>query len=425
MDSRTARKRLKVGRQAHFEGVAPNCHLGYQRVDRGEPGRWIFRRYLGQKWNESLTAKSDQYQIKALGLADDEHDANGSSILDYAQAKAKALHTAATGLEGGRIERISVRQAFNRYIEHKKNRGQPVADALSRGGAHILPTLGDKLVSELTSHQLETWLANMARAPAQKRPLNGKMQERAQPKTDEEIRKRRSSSNRVLTMLKSVLNFAFDEGHVSNRDAWGRRLKPFAGVDVPRVCFLTIAEAQRLLNACDPDFRPIVRGALETGMRYSELARLQVADFHSDSGTLSIHRSKTGKGRTVFLTDQGTEFFKQCCLGRAGAELIFTRKGSQWDKSNQQVPMREACEHAKITPAISFHILRHTWASLSVMGGMPLMVVAKNLGHATTELVEKVYGHLAPSFIADAIRANAPRFNVKSVRGENVKPLRR
>ena len=46
----------------------------------------------------------------------------------------------------------------------------------------------------------------------------------------------------------------------------------------------------------------------------------------------------------------------------------------------------------------------------------PLMVVAKNLGHADTRMVERHYGHLAPSYVADAIRAGAPRFSTKSKR---------
>jgi integrase len=75
--------------------------------------------------------------------------------------------------------------------------------------------------------------------------------------------------------------------------------------------------------------------------------------------------------------------------------------------------MIEACGRAKITPALGFHGLRHTWASLAVMNGTPLLVVAKNLGHTDTRMVEKHYGHLAPSYIADAIRAGAPRFGFK------------
>ena len=39
------------------------------------------------------------------------------------------------------------------------------------------------------------------------------------------------------------------------------------------------------------------------------------------------------------------------------------------------------------------------------MNGVPPIVVAKNLGHSDTRMVEKHYGHLAPSYVADAIRA--------------------
>jgi hypothetical protein len=50
------------------------------------------------------------------------------------------------------------------------------------------------------------------------------------------------------------------------------------------------------------------------------------------------------------------------------------------------------------------------------MNGVPLLVVAKNLGHTDTQMVERHYGHLAPSYIADAIRAGAPRFGFKADR---------
>jgi len=56
------------------------------------------------------------------------------------------------------------------------------------------------------------------------------------------------------------------------------------------------------------------------------------------------------------------------------------------------------------------------------MAGVPLLVVAKNMGHADTRMVEKHYGHLAPSFITEAIRANAPKFG--SVPDKKVIPLR-
>jgi integrase len=66
--------------------------------------------------------------------------------------------------------------------------------------------------------------------------------------------------------------------------------------------------------------------------------------------------------------------------------------------------------HGGESPALG---RRHAWASHAAMNGVPLLVVAKNLGHGDTRVVEKHYGHLAPSFIADAIRAGAPRYRVK------------
>ena len=74
--------------------------------------------------------------------------------------------------------------------------------------------------------------------------------------------------------------------------------------------------------------------------------------------------------------------------------------------------MAVALQRSKITPAITFHGLRHTYASHAIMNGVPLMVVAQNLGHADTRMCERHYGHLAKSFVADAIRAGAPRFGL-------------
>jgi integrase len=91
------------------------------------------------------------------------------------------------------------------------------------------------------------------------------------------------------------------------------------------------------------------------------------------------------------------------------------------EKSEQSRPMREAREHARITPAVGFHALRHIWASLAAMARVPLLVVAKNLGHKDTRMVDH-YGHLAPSFITEAIRAGAPVYGIEA--SKQVVPLR-
>ncbi len=44
---------------------------------------------------------------------------------------------------------------------------------------------------------------------------------------------------------------------------------------------------------------------------------------------------------------------------------------------------------------------------------MSLAIVAEALGHADTRMISKRYGHLAPSHIADAIRAHLPALGIE------------
>jgi hypothetical protein len=130
-------------------------------------------------------------------------------------------------------------------------------------------------------------------------------------------------------------------------------------------------------------------------------------------------------------TGSGCKWRVPATAGKLGSDLMFTRHdGVARGKSHQRLPMADACKRAKIIPPVSFHILRHTWASLAVMAGAPLMVVARNLGHADTRMVECHYGHFAPSYIADAIRAAAAKFGIEPDpkvafdRGQGVASLR-
>ena len=93
--------------------------------------------------------------------------------------------------------------------------------------------------------------------------------------------------------------------------------------------------------------------------------------------------------------------------GKAGDALLLTRPdGRRWGRSHQFRPMAEACERGLHRAAgFVFHALRHTYASRLVMKGVPLFVVATQLGHRDTRMVEHHYGHLAPSYVAETVRA--------------------
>jgi integrase len=162
---------------------------------------------------------------------------------------------------------------------------------------------------------------------------------------------------------------------------------------------------------------------LLTGCRYAELARLKCRDFNADSGTVAVRLSK-GKVRHVVLTDEGKAAFEEWTLDGAPAHLVFLRAdGKPWGTSHQKRPLEEASGRAGITPAVTFHILRHTHGSHLAMNGVPMGVIAAQLGHADTRMTEKHYAHLAPSYVAQTIRANFPVLGLASE--DNVVPLPR
>jgi integrase len=385
LGNRKARSRLKAGRQPHWNTlVAGRDHLGYQRQEEVRAGRWLLRR-----------RRNSHYSVEALGAADDQQDADGVSILDYQQARAKAVELSTD--ETRPAGRITVHKAVVDYITFLETSGKNVATAESSAVCWILPKLGNHEVASLTSAQIRQWVASMV--------------ESEEPLTEEQLRRRRASANRHLSVLKAALNFCYDEGRTPNNSAWSRRVKKFRGVQSTRARSLTIDEARRFLNGCDTTFYPLARAALETGMRYGELGRLIVGDFDKDAGTLIVLKSKTARSRHVFLSQAGLRFFADATAGRSPSELMFTKAdGASWTHGAQGYYVKEACERGNIDPPITFHMLRHVYCSLCVMGGVPLVVVAKNLGHVDVRMVTRVYGHLASDFIADAIRNGAPRF---------------
>ena len=362
---------------------------------------------------------ADVYRVETIGTADDIADADGVAILNFGEAQAiarekrVALERTAKGLsaDGGPY---TVKVCLDEYLRYLETERKSAGDAQARIDALILPTLGDTVCSNLTTADITGWLVQMAETPARVRTKKGAAQQhRDLDRTDDEQRRRRrNSANRTLSVLRAALNRGWRNGKIAGDYAW-RRVKPFKEAGAARIRYLTIDECRRLINAAEGEFRDLVRAALATGCRFGELAALQVSDFNSDSGTLHIRTSKSGRGRHVVLNDEGIDLFARLAAGRLGTDLMLRKAdGGRWGQNHQNKPILIACKRAGIEPPANFHCLRHSYASHSVMAGAPLLVVAKNLGHIDTRMVEIHYGHLSESYVADAIRAAAPRFGM-------------
>jgi integrase len=404
LENRTARAKLKVRGKPYYKVIGAGLHVGYRKGKRA--GMWVVRRYAG----------ASTYVVETIAEADDYSESNGTDVLTFWEAQDQARKLAAQPKRSSGP--YKVKDAIEDYLKELEGRAS-YTDSKHRLHAYALPMLGDKHVDKLTAETLRNWHRDLANAPRRVRTKRGAEQRtHAVDLDDPEIaRRRKVSANRILGLLKAALNHAFHEDKATSDVEW-RKVKPFPKVNRSRAAYLTLAQCKRLINAANPDFRLLVRAALETGARYGELGRLRVDDYNPDSGTLQIRLSKSGESRHIILTEDGQAFFDQLVAGHAAKELMLRR---EWRPSDQERPMKAACKRAKIDPPVGFHQLRHTWASHAVMGGMPLPVVARNLGHADTRMVERHYGHLAPSYVAEAVRKYAPRFGVSEP--SNVKAL--
>ncbi|MCG6862628.1 MAG: site-specific integrase [Chromatiaceae bacterium] len=374
------------------EGLA----LGYRRTVKGN-GSWQARLWTGEK------------SVKhTLGEADDHMEADGANVLTFFQAQGKAIAFSEEARKSDlpNSKPITVGDAAAAYLAWYKEHRKAYPETETTVNAHILPAWGNKLIMEITTPEIKRWHEKLATTPARKRSssLSTQTVYRAKPSTPEEKRARKSTANRILTVLKAILNKTFRDGLVNDDTAW-RRVKPFENADEPVTRFLSAAESIRLINACQPHFRQLVKAALFSGCRYGELARLLTKDVNLDTGMVYISpEAKSGKGRHVPLHEEGLDFFKTCVTGKTGKDHVFLREdGIPWGKNHHVRLLKAACAQAKIEPEIGFHELRHTYASTLAQRGVDLLTISKLLGHADTRITSRHYAHLCDNTLKAAV----------------------
>ena|GEM_PF-2513245 len=203
----------------------------------------------------------------------------------------------------------------------------------------------------------------------------------------QDIAKRSSgpTANRYFAVLRGALNWAIRErGYLRDNPVKGiKQYKENPG----RIRWLEYDEAERLLNACkdNPRLFMFVSIGLYTGMRASEITNLKWQDIDFDKKTIFIPKSKNGETRTIPLEDELKKLLEK--WPRRG-ELVVG------DYSYHKVFDR-AVERAGIEAKperLTFHGLRHTYATWKLRDGTDMRTLAHLLGHKTLAMVMR-YAH--------------------------------
>jgi integrase len=395
----------------------PSTFSVFKRHSKGLAIGWRMNESGNGSWTARRMGSDGKYERHVIGHSDEALEANGITVFDYDQAVAAAIawnKRRAAEDNGVAIvdEAYSVKQAMEDYVtnlERKKRKPNPRTRSVIN--THVLPTLGQIPLKKLTRSKLKEWFDSVADAKPRVRTKDKSVAYREIDTTDATVLKQRhSTANRILGVLLAALNYAYENDKVASKAAW-ERLKKFKDVDRARLRYLELDEIPKFIDGCQYEpFKHLCQADILTGCRYEELAVMLASAFDSKINKVHIPTSKSGKERYIPLNDEGIAFFTRQAEGKKPTDLMFTHSDSRaWEHSQQTYHMNVAIEAAKIEH-ITFHGLRHTFASHLVMQGVPLLVVATLLGHSDTRMVEKHYGHLRQSYVDDTLRANLPAF---------------
>lgn len=203
--------------------------------------------------------------------------------------------------------------------------------------------------------------------------------------------------NRKLAAVSRMLALAVERGKLARKPMIQRR-KEGGG----RVRYLSVAEetaALRWLEQCGKhDHAEVFAVLIDTGLRSSELFRLEGRDCDFTQGVLTIWQTKNGHPRSVPMTDIVKAILEvRKSLYHSGPLFPYTNDWFEhtWDKMKAALQLSE---DKQFVP----YALRHTCASRLIQRGVGLSVVKEWLGHKTITVTLR-YAHLCPSNLLNAV----------------------
>jgi integrase/recombinase XerD len=188
---------------------------------------------------------------------------------------------------------------------------------------------------------------------------------------------------------------------------------PTRGLELPRLAYklptvLTKSQVERVLEQPNVQTRVGVRDRTilevlySTGIRRTELMRLEVIDLDRELGVATIHRGKGNRDRVVpvgeraliwldkYLVQARPQFASEPDAG----VLFLTSHGASFTPNHLSWLVRRYIRRANIGKTGACHVFRHTMATLMLEGGADTRYIQEMLGHARLDTTQ-IYTHVS------------------------------
>ena len=177
-----------------------------------------------------------------------------------------------------------------------------------------------------------------------------------------------------------VSDLSFSVGNKNARERW-----------------LTIEEEKRLLDCAGRPvwLRPVLVFALHTGMRRGEILNLRWTDVDFSRRLVRILKSKNGEKRSIPMTKTVYELLRNQNVRDISGRVFPV--SARCLRQGYEKAIRKAVLHN-----LTFHDLRHTFATRLVQNGVDLYKVKELLGHKTIAMTMR-YSHHYPESLRSSV----------------------
>ena len=213
---------------------------------------------------------------------------------------------------------------------------------------------------------------------------------------------KQSTLNRELAVLRRMFRWGSEQGllHPSNIPT----IK--MAKEEPKIISISQDEEMRLLEQCPRWLADLVVVAVDTGCRIGEILALTWKDVDLNTGSIRVPTEKGGKPRSLYMTQRVRDVLSSAPKGIHPDVVVFQRPRRKYRVETTGGAFKIAARRAGLSKDVTFHALRHTFATRQVEKGTNAFVLQAMLGHKKLDMVLR-YAHVSPNDIRSAMVENA------------------
>ena len=199
-----------------------------------------------------------------------------------------------------------------------------------------------------------------------------------------------------------VCGIRFFYQHTCHRD-WKIEHIPFQKRKKPLPHVLDRKEISRIFLATEKLRNlAIFQATYSAGLRLSEVNHLKLPHIDSNRMQIRVHQGKGGKDRYVALSSVLLQTLRRYWNIYKPEDFLFPgKKGNPLSTKVIQSAFKTTCKRAGIRKPVTFHTLRHSFATHLLEDGVNILIIQKLLGHSNIKTT-LIYLHLAKNYINTA-----------------------